>query len=185
MTKDSRSSMVRSAATLIGTHGMNATSFSDVVADSGAPRGSIYHHFPEGNRQLAEEAVRYVTDRVLAHQRTCPAATPAEVVGWFVAMWRQVVTASNATAGCTVAGVAVDSEPGDGGLIDIVRGSFRSWIDLLAGQLESAGLPAVRARSIAVATLAAMEGALILCRAEGSVEPFDAVTAELVRSVNA
>jgi AcrR family transcriptional regulator len=44
--------MVRSAASLIGSRGVDATSFSDVPADSGAPRGSIYHHFREGKRSL-------------------------------------------------------------------------------------------------------------------------------------
>src|SRR5438477_181964 len=54
MSSDSRERMVRSAASLIRTRGVNATSFSEVLADSGAPRGSIYHHFPAGKKQLAE-----------------------------------------------------------------------------------------------------------------------------------
>ena len=29
------------------------------LAHSGAPRGSIYHHFPGGKAQLVEEATRY------------------------------------------------------------------------------------------------------------------------------
>ena len=59
--------MVRTAASLFSTRGANATSFSDVIAESGAPRGSIYHHFPDGKKQLAEDAIRYTADRVLAH----------------------------------------------------------------------------------------------------------------------
>src|SRR5258706_13273015 len=69
VTKDTRASMVRSAATLIRTRGVSATSFSDVLADSGAPRGSVYHHFPEGKEQLAGDAIRWTSDRVLAHHR--------------------------------------------------------------------------------------------------------------------
>ena len=53
MNGSSRVSMISSAAALIGAHGLSGTSFSDVLADSGAPRGSIYHHFPGGKRQLA------------------------------------------------------------------------------------------------------------------------------------
>ena len=68
MPQDSRASMVRSAAALIGSQGVSATSFSDVLADSGAPRGSIYHHFPDGKKQLAEDAIRWTSDRVLAYQ---------------------------------------------------------------------------------------------------------------------
>jgi TetR/AcrR family transcriptional repressor of lmrAB and yxaGH operons len=181
MTKDSRASMVRSAASLISTQGVSATSFSDVLADSGAPRGSIYHHFPDGKAQLAEDAIRWTSQRVLAHQRTCPATTPSEVLRWFIEMWRQVVRTSGGASGCVVAGVAIDTVAGQPGLIDVVRATFRSWIDLLSEQLQGAGVPAGRASSVAVATVAGMEGALILCRAERGTKPLDTVADELMR----
>lgn len=181
MSNDSRGSMVRSAASLIGAHGATATSFSDVLADSGAPRGSIYHHFPEGKQQLTEEAVRWTADRVLAHQRTCPATSPQEVLDWFVGMWRRVVLASDGAAGCVVAGVAVDTDAAAGAVMTVVRSAFRSWVELLRDQYTAAGVPADRAEPLAVATLAGMEGALILCRAERDVAPLDAVAEQLAR----
>lgn len=80
-----------------------------------------------------------------------------------------------------VAGVAIDTLADDAELMGVVRSSFRAWMALLAEQLETTGLAARRARAIAVAALAGMEGALILCRAEGNVEPLDAVAEELLR----
>jgi TetR/AcrR family transcriptional repressor of lmrAB and yxaGH operons len=183
MSSDSRANMVRSAASLIRTHGVNATSFSEVLAESGAPRGSIYHHFPEGKDQLAGDAIRWTSDRVLAHQGACAATTASGVLECFIDMWRRVVIASAGTAGCVVAGVAIDTVAGEPGLIDVVRDTFRSWVELLADQLNGVGVPRDRARSIAVATVAGMEGALILCRAEGDVWPLESVAAELMRSI--
>jgi TetR/AcrR family transcriptional regulator, lmrAB and yxaGH operons repressor len=92
-----------------------------------------------------------------------------------------VVVTSGATAGCVVAGVAIDTGPDETGVMDVVRATFRSWAAALAEQLEAAGVASQRATPIAVATLAAMEGALILCRAEGNVKPLDAVAKELMR----
>jgi TetR/AcrR family transcriptional repressor of lmrAB and yxaGH operons len=181
MTKDSRASMVRSAASLIRTRGVSATSFSDVLADSGAPRGSIYHHFPKGKEQLAADAIRWTSDRVLAHQRANPATTASGVLERFIDMWRQTVIVSGGKAGCVVAGVAIDTVAGEPGLIDVVRATFRSWADLLAEQLDAVGVPSDRASAIALATLAGMEGALILCRAEGNSGPLETVAAELMR----
>ena len=178
---DSRASMVRSAASLIRTRGVNATSFSEVLADSGAPRGSIYYHFPKGKEQLAEDAIRWTSERVLAHQRTCRATTPAGVLDCFIDMWRQVVLASGGAAGCVVAGVAIDTDAADRARMDVVRATFRSWVDLLAEQLVAVGLPTRRASRIALATVAGMEGALILCRAEGSSASLETVAAELKR----
>lgn len=183
MASDSRASMVRSAAALIRRRGVSATSLSDVLAESGAPRGSIYFHFPEGKEQLASDAIRWTSDRVLAHQATCRATTAAGVIEWFVDMWRQVVLASNGAAGCVVAGVALDTPAGEPGLIDVVRSTFRAWADLLASQLRTVGVPPARAARIAIASIAGMEGALILCRAEGDPAPLETVVAELLRSL--
>jgi TetR/AcrR family transcriptional repressor of lmrAB and yxaGH operons len=187
MANGSRASMVRSAASLISSRGMSATSFSDVLGDSGAPRGSIYHHFPDGKRQLAEDAIRWTSERVLAYQRASTATTPSEVLERFIGMWRQVVLSSGGASGCVVAGVAIDtaagSDPavGDEGLTGVVRETFRSWVSLLAEQLEAVGIAPARAAPIALTTLASMEGALILCRSEGGTGPLDAVAAELHR----
>src|SRR5258708_9591451 len=182
MTGDSRQKMVRSAARLIRTRGFNAASFSEVVAASGSPRGSIYHHFPRGKEQLAEDAIRWTSDRALKYQRSCPANTPEGVLDWFVDMWRQIVVASGGAEGCVVAGVAIDSGSGDE-LIGLVRDTFRVWVDLLAEQLEATGLARGRARPVGTAAVAGMEGALILCRAEGASAPLETVAAELKRLV--
>lgn len=183
MSRDSRSRMVRSAATLIRTHGVTATSFSEVLERSGAPRGSIYHHFPNGKEELAIDAIRWTQDWTLAYQRRCPGNTPEEVLDWFVRLWREVVVGSKATEGCAIVGVAVDTRADDEELMAAVRGAFDSCVELLTDQYRAAGVPADRARSIAVTTVAGMEGAVILCRAERSVRPLEAVAGELRRLV--
>src|SRR5688500_4922389 len=59
---DSRERMVLSAATLLREYGASATSVDRVLAHSGAPRGSVYHHFPGGRAQLIDEAVTLAGD---------------------------------------------------------------------------------------------------------------------------
>lgn len=181
MNQDSRARMVRSAVSLISTRGVSGTSFSDVIADSLAPRGSIYHHFPEGKKQLAEDAIQWTSDAVLAHLSACDAATPSDLLACFIDLWRQGVLASHGASGCAVAGVAIDTDRGEDPMIDVVQAAFRSWVDALAARLEAVGLPSHRAGPIALATLAGMEGALILCRAEGNSRPLEAVAGELMR----
>ena len=183
MTTDSRGDMVRSAAALLARQGMTATSFSEVVAHSGAPRGSIYHHFPGGKEQLTREAVELAGGYVLSRQGACGATTAAGVIECFVDLWRQVVVGSKGASGCAVAGVAIDAGEDEAELLALTRSTFRAWTDLLATQLAAAGLPAGRASSVSTITLASMEGALILCRAEGDVAPLEAVADELGRLV--
>ena len=173
--------MVRSAAALIGTRGLTATSFSDVVTHSGAPRGSIYHHFPDGKRQLAESAIGWTSDQVLGHLRACRATTPADLLACFINLWRQSVLASRGSSGCAVAGVAIDIGAFEDDLIGLVRTTFQSWVTELTRRLQDLKVPADRARSIAFTAVAGMEGALILCRAEGNSRPLEAVAKELIR----
>jgi AcrR family transcriptional regulator len=180
MSSDSRASMIRSAAALFGSRGLSGTSFSDVLADSGAPRGSIYHHFPGGKKQLAEDAVGWTSEQILAYLRACPADTPAGVLAWFIDLWRRSVRASGGSSGCPVAGVALDTCTTAGDLMDTACAAFASWTALLAAQLEAAGLPEPRARTVAVTALAGMEGALILCRAERSGQPLEDTARELM-----
>jgi AcrR family transcriptional regulator len=85
---DVRTRMVRAAATLIGARGVSATSFADVLEASGAPRGSIYHHFPGGKRQLVAEAVDWTSEQVQGHQRACDATAPTGVIEHFVDLRR-------------------------------------------------------------------------------------------------
>jgi AcrR family transcriptional regulator len=171
--------MVESAAALIGSQGMNATSFSDVVADSGAPRGSIYFHFPGGKRELAEDAIRWTSEQVMAYIRSGDASSPSEVLRHFVALFRHVVDSSDGAAGCAVAGVTIDAPAADEELLEVAREAFHSWVALLARQLRTAGLAKKRATDVATIAVAAVEGALILCRAEGGVAPLNAVADQL------
>ena len=181
MRSDSRERMVQSAAALIGARGLNATAFSDVIADSGAPRGSIYHNFPEGKKQLAEEAIHWTSEQILAYQRACVATTAADVLNWFVDLWRQSLLASGCTGGCPVVGVAINTLADEADLIAVVRAAFQSWVALLASQLDAVGVPTQRAAAIALTALAGMEGALILSRAEGDSGPLEAIADELLR----
>jgi AcrR family transcriptional regulator len=159
---------------------MNATSFSDVLADSGAPRGSIYHHFPEGKRQLTECAMRLTSDQILAYMRASTATTAHGVLRHFTSLFRQVVVASGGSAGCAVAGVTIDVADDEDDLLVVARDAFQSWVSLLAAQLEGTGVPTTRAYGVAVISIASVEGGLILCRAERSDEPLRVVEEELL-----
>src|SRR2546428_9777433 len=96
VSNESRTKMVRSAASLIRRRGLSRASLADIVADSGAPRGSIYQHFPQGKDQLAKEAIRATSDWVLTKQGACAAMTPVGVLACFIHLWSQAVVPSNA-----------------------------------------------------------------------------------------
>src|SRR5918998_5976823 len=93
---DARERMIRSAATLFRRRGIEGTSFSDVLAHSGAPRGSIYHHFPGGKAQLAEEATRYAGEVIAAGLAAAlREKDPATAVKSFAGLYRELLRQSD------------------------------------------------------------------------------------------
>ncbi|MEV4002909.1 TetR/AcrR family transcriptional regulator [Actinomadura sp. NPDC049753] len=180
MGTDSRERMVRSAAYLFRERGYSGTGFRDVITHSGAPRGSIYHHFPGGKAQLAEEAVRYAGEFLNAGiLAATEGGDAASAVDAFTGWWRQVLIKSEFRAGCPVVAVTVESHDEAPQLAAAAAAAFGRWQDTLATGLGNAGVPDDRASRLARLIVAAVEGATILCRAHRDVAPLDDVVAEL------
>jgi TetR/AcrR family transcriptional regulator, lmrAB and yxaGH operons repressor len=175
---DARQKMIESAATLLAFRGLQGTAFSDVLELSGAPRGSIYHHFPEGKDELVDAAIELAGDRALTVLDGVEGAPPVEVTRYFLELWRQVLVRSNLRAGCAVLAVTVATESPD--LLDHAASIFRAWRERIADFYVGGGVEPAAAARFAATLVAASEGAVVMSRAERSLDPFEAVAAELV-----
>ena len=58
MSKQSREKILTTAMRLFYFQGFHGTGLNQILKESGAPKGSLYHYFPEGKEQLAEEAIK-------------------------------------------------------------------------------------------------------------------------------
>ena len=175
---DARQRMLESGATLFRERGVSATAFADVLAHSGAPRGSVYHHFPGGREQFSAEVVAYA-GRALS--RRISAAAPLgghRLVDLLVDHWQEVLAGTDLRGGCPVAAAASEAAA-DPGARDAAGAAFAHWTDRLERALVADGVVAARARSLATLLLAAFEGAVLLARAQGSTAPVEAVRDEL------
>jgi AcrR family transcriptional regulator len=170
--------MVNGAVRLLATSGVEGTSFHEVLAATGAPRGSLYHHFPGGKSELLHAALDVASDHGLAAMEATRGKPAVVVVDRFLALWRELLQRSQLRAGCAV--VAVTVAAGDDELLDHAGAIFLAWTELLAELCTAGGLAAEPARKLAVTVVAATEGAVALCRAERSMEPFEDVAAVLL-----
>ncbi len=172
-----RDQMVEGAMALLGRRGLQATSFSEVLAATGAPRGSLYHHFPGGKDQLVAAAVDLAGEQLAGAMASVSGAPPDAVVERFLAIWRAVLTRSNCESGCAVLAVTVASDSAE--LLSHATAVFRAWREMLSALLQEGGVPAAQARSFAMVLIASAEGAVVLSRADQSMEAFEAVAAQL------
>jgi AcrR family transcriptional regulator len=174
--------MVAATAESLRRRGLAGTSFTDVLAESGAARGAIYHHFPGGKTELVEDAVALTGANVNAALSSLPEVdSEAEVVEAFLELVRPVLMESAAGAGCAVAAVVTESPPGDP-LQANAREVLEGWQAALVAHLMRAGTDRERAEELSTLLLTTLEGAHVLCRAAGNVEPFDRAAAALRRA---
>src|SRR5205809_5636860 len=102
MATDARERMIDGAVQLLATKGLQATSFSEVLALTGAPRGSIYHHFPKGKNELIAAAIDVSSQRTLQLLETQRGAAPLAITEFFLDSWRKLLVQTQFRAGCSV-----------------------------------------------------------------------------------
>ncbi len=171
ITSDSRNRMIQSAALLFREHGYSGTGFRDVIEHSGAPRGSIYHHFPGGKEQLAADTVEWaaaVMERRI--ERAARSGHPVAALGIFVDAWREVLEDSNFRAGCPIIAVAAEADAGSTATA-AAAAAFTRWQEMIARALLDAGVSRTDARRLATLVVAGIEGAILLCRARRDIRP--------------
>lgn len=168
-----REKMVRTAAVLLREHGVAGTTIDRVLAVSGAPRGSVYHHFPGGRAQLLSEAVEFATDSIIELAGAAGEGDPAVALDAFVALWREQLIASDYRAGCPVVAVVVDSDPALPELTEQAGEAFGRWQSVLARMLGERGMTATSADRLALQSLCILEGAVAVSRARRGISPLD------------
>ncbi len=179
-----RQHMVAGAADMISRRGLNATSVRELAKHTTAPLGSTYHYFPGGKYDLATRAVRWADDIVAGALTSQLAAGPVAGLQAFLRMWRKVLLDSDFRAGCPVLAVSVEDLPEEHSAPrDAAAAAFNGWTTLLADSLRESGASAADAQRVATLIVAAVEGAVVMCRAQRSITPLDDVTKQLTQAV--
>jgi AcrR family transcriptional regulator len=180
-----RQRMIASTALLMRERGARATSIDAVLEHSGAPRGSVYHHFPGGREELLREATEYAGEYVVRRLEQAPADNPLAALDSLLDEYRTTLVATDFRAGCPVVAVAVESTEEGPDLRDDVVGAFDRWRQTIAHAFIASGIETARADELAMLVIASFEGAVILSRAYRDLAPLENLRAELHRLVDA
>ncbi|TMK88305.1 MAG: TetR/AcrR family transcriptional regulator, partial [Actinobacteria bacterium] len=137
--------MIVSTALLVRERGARATSLDAILAHSGAPRGSVYHHFPRGREQLLREATEYAGEYVARRLERGGDGDPLAALDALFDEYSATLVASDFRAGCPVVAVAIESPEEGPDLRDVALAAFERWRRALAGALEASGIADERA----------------------------------------
>lgn len=169
----SRQRMLEAAIMLMRGSGLSGAGINEIVRASGAPKGSVYHYFPQGKSQLVSEALLAYSGRVEAFIDTAVAGrrSPAGKLRALFGAFAARVEASDFRQSCAGGTVCLDLAEGLDALQPVIAGMFARWIERLASHFDFGG-DYRRAHAFAGLLLTTIEGAYIRCRAERSSQPF-------------
>ncbi|MDT5249151.1 MAG: hypothetical protein QOE04_5837 [Mycobacterium sp.] len=174
-----RHKMLLSAAEVLRERGAAGVTIDEVLIRSGAPRGSVYYHFPDGRNQLLTEALQFAGEKITALIDDAVDQGGIPLVRMFVEFWERTLAGSDFTAGCPVVAAAIGSADDEPALTAIAGEIFARWRVALTRAFTTDGFDDSEAGSLAVTCIAALEGAVVLCRSTSSAEPLRAVAEQI------
>jgi TetR/AcrR family transcriptional regulator, lmrAB and yxaGH operons repressor len=163
--------MLISAAEVMRERGAAGVTIDEVLARSGAPRGSVYYHFPEGRNQILTEALQYAGEALTELIDEAAVKGGMYLVRQFVKFWKDLLVESDFTAGCPVVAAAIGSAEDEPQLTTVAGSIFRRWRDALTRAFVGDGFDEPCAASLAITCIASLEGAVMLSRSTRSVDP--------------
>lgn len=140
---------------------------------SNAPKGSLYHYFPEGKEAIGEAAVALAGEMVaetleeLAEKHESPSAFLVAYCKRY-ADWMEE---SDFQSGCPIATTLLETAPRSKPITSAGLTAVDSWIEIITAVFKRSGLDTRAARQRAELAISALEGALILSRIRRSKAP--------------
>ncbi len=183
--RDGRQRLLDGARRLLAEKGYAGMELRDVAARGDAPRGSIYHHFPDGKRQLAVEAAELEGREIrTAIERSLEERGLAATLTAFGEAFRRQAKNRPERLGCPVAAAAL-ARPEDPALAAAATAAFESWEAPIAAALRDEGVGAADAATFAGLVVSTIEGALVRARAAADEAPLDSAVAGLQQALGA
>jgi TetR/AcrR family transcriptional repressor of lmrAB and yxaGH operons len=168
-----REAIVRTTMRLFRKQGYASTGLQQILAESGAPKGSLYHYFPGGKEALGEAAVTLAGN--LIAEMLSELAGKHRKASHFVRGYCEVMAGwmqeSGFRSGCPIATTMLETAPHSPALTQAGNRAIAQWTDIICKVFEGAGEEPRMARARARALIAQMEGALLLSRIEQSIQP--------------
>ena len=187
MGSETKERILESSGELFRRQGYMGTGVKQILEEAGAPFGSLYHFFPGGKSQLGAETVRrsgFLYGLLLGEYAGPEVEVGAGIRAFFAAAAETLVETDYADA-CPIATVALEVASTNEEMRAACADVFDGWIAGAAARIGEAGVPAARARELAIEAICALEGAFLLARTLRSTEPMKLAGESVARSIEA
>ena len=173
MARSTRESILTAAAELMRHKGYGAVGMKDIAEASGAPIGSLYHHFRGGKVQIAREAL---INAGAAYALLIPSIVDSytdlgDAIDAVFTQAAEDMAGTGFANMCPVASVAAEVADTVEELRETSATVFQGWVDGGSAYFAARGLDASHAREVTLALIGALEGAFVLARTLRNTEP--------------
>jgi TetR/AcrR family transcriptional repressor of lmrAB and yxaGH operons len=168
-----KENLVHTAMRLFRRQGYASTGLQQILAESGAPKGSLYYYFPEGKEALGRAAVELAGELMsqtlldLAGRHKQPKAFVKALSG-VMAGWMEE---SDFRSGSPIATIMLETAPHSAMLTEAGARVIDRWVEIIAPVFANAGASPREGKVKAQLLIATMEGALLLSRIRQSTRP--------------
>lgn len=176
-----REHILQTTCNLMEKQGYHGTGLNEIVKESGAPKGSLYHYFPEGKEQITSEAVilsgKATATRIqmgLSGNRNAPKA-----IHDFVLNIADHVELSGFAAGSPLTAVAMETATTSERINLACREAYSLLETAFREKLLESGYAKVEADELGIFITAAIEGGIILSRTYHTGDPLRSVAKHL------
>lgn len=178
---NAREHILQTTCDLMEKQGYHGTGLNEIVKESGAPKGSLYHYFPEGKEQITSEAImqagqataRRIQDGVRGNTNA------AEAIHDFVLNVADHVESSGFAAGSPLTAVALETVTKSERINSACREAYTLLVTAFKEKLLASGYSKAKADELGTFIIAAMEGGIILSRTYHTGDPLRTVAKHL------
>jgi TetR/AcrR family transcriptional repressor of lmrAB and yxaGH operons len=166
-----RDRLIQTSALLFRKKGFHGVGIAEILAATGLPKGSLYHHFPNGKQDLAIASAEWASagmTRIIndAFEEASDFESGATTLCHKLAKFFDL---SGGWDGCPVSNTLLDG-PENEEFRSKVAEMFEGWIECASGHGVRLGLETSDARDQAELLLLAIQGAWSMARAKQSSE---------------
>lgn len=183
---DTKDRIIKTTSDLLENQGYHGTGLNEIVKVSGAPKGSIYYHFPGGKDDIVAQAVLYagelVSERITAN--LAEKADPAEAIQSFLETIAHYVEVSGFRSGGPLTIVASETATTNDQINLTCQRAYELMIAAFDKKLLDSGYSVKKANSLAWLITSTIEGSIILCRTFHSGDPLRKAARELAQLIH-
>jgi TetR/AcrR family transcriptional repressor of lmrAB and yxaGH operons len=163
-----RGRILEAAKHLLQQRGYHGVGTAEILAVANAPKGSMYHHFPDGKEQIAIAAVQLIRAEVAGtlNALTSRHLSAAQIIRRLAVNMGAWLKASQWREGTMLAAAVIGSVPESPPLHAAIRAAFAEWRQQLMRLLIREGRRERQAHCLADTIVAGLEGAMLLARVD-------------------